>query len=40
MSIIQNNLLGPVLGIKDPRTDGRIDFIGESEALGIGEEGE
>lgn len=28
ISILQNNLLEPVLGIKDQRTDNRIDFIG------------
>ncbi len=28
VSILQNYLLDPVLGIKDPRTDSRIDFIG------------
>ena len=28
VSILQNNLLGPVLGIEDPRTDKRIDFVG------------
>lgn len=28
VSILQNNLLAPVLGISDPRTDQRIDFIG------------
>ncbi|MDR3671083.1 MAG: DUF1015 family protein [Holophaga sp.] len=28
VSILQENLLAPVLGIKDPRTDTRIDFIG------------
>lgn len=28
VSILQNNLLEPVLGIQDPRTDNRIDFIG------------
>lgn len=28
VSILQENLLGPVLGIKDPRTDKRIDFVG------------
>ena len=28
VSILQNNLLEPLLGIKDPRTDTRIDFIG------------
>ena len=28
VSILQNKLLGPVLGIRDPKTDGRIDFVG------------
>ena len=28
VSILQDNLLGPILGIKDPRTDKRIDFVG------------
>ncbi len=28
VSILQNNLLAPILGIGDPRTDKRIDFIG------------
>ena len=28
VSILQDQLLGPVLGIKDPRTDDRIKFIG------------
>lgn len=28
ITILQNNLLDPVLGIKDQRTDSRIDFIG------------
>lgn len=28
VSILQNNLLGPVLGIQDPRTDKRIHFVG------------
>jgi uncharacterized protein (DUF1015 family) len=28
VSILQDNVLGPVLGIEDPRTDKRIDFIG------------
>jgi len=28
VSILQNLLLSPVLGIQDPRTDGRIDFVG------------
>lgn len=33
VSILQNNLLGPVLGIADPRTDRRIDFIGGIRGL-------
>lgn len=33
VSILQNNLLGPVLGILDPRTDKRIDFIGGIRGL-------
>ncbi len=28
VSILQNNLLAPLLGIADPRTDKRIDFVG------------
>jgi uncharacterized protein (DUF1015 family) len=28
VSILQENVLAPLLGIKDPRTDTRIDFIG------------
>lgn len=28
VSILQNNILDPVLGIKDPKTDKRIDFVG------------
>ncbi|MCX5821711.1 MAG: DUF1015 family protein [Deltaproteobacteria bacterium] len=28
VSLLQENLLGPVLGIRDPRTDARIEFIG------------
>jgi uncharacterized protein (DUF1015 family) len=28
VSILQNNLLDPVLGIQNPRTDKRIDFVG------------
>ncbi len=27
-AILQNNLLSPILGIQDPRTDERIDFVG------------
>ena len=33
VSILQNLFLGPVLGIKDPRTDKRIDFVGGSHPL-------
>lgn len=33
VSILQNNLLGPILGIGDPRTDKRIDFIGGIRGL-------
>ncbi len=32
-SILQENLLGPVLGIEDPRADPRIDFVGGNKAL-------
>jgi uncharacterized protein (DUF1015 family) len=28
VSILQDNLLSPILGIQDPRTDKRIDFVG------------
>lgn len=28
VSLLQNHLLAPVLGILDPKTDGRIDFVG------------
>lgn len=34
VSILQNNLLEPILGIKDPRTDDRIDFVGGIRGLG------
>lgn len=34
VSILQNNLLAPVLGIGDPRTDKRIDFVGGIRGLG------
>lgn len=33
VSILQNNLLTPVLGIKDPRTDKRIEFVGGIRGL-------
>ncbi|HMA53905.1 MAG TPA: DUF1015 family protein [Acidobacteriota bacterium] len=34
VSILQTNLLGPVLGIADPRTDKRIDFVGGIRGTG------
>lgn len=33
VSILQNELLGPVLGIGDPKTDQRIDFVGGIRGL-------
>lgn len=33
VSILQDNLLKPILGIEDPRTDQRIDFIGGIRGL-------
>ena len=33
VSILQNNLLTPILGIKDPRTDQRIEFVGGIRGL-------
>ena len=33
VSVLQNELLAPVLGIDDPRTDSRIDFIGGIRGL-------
>lgn len=33
VSILQNELLEPILGIKDPRTDKRIDFVGGIRGL-------
>jgi uncharacterized protein (DUF1015 family) len=33
VSILQNNLLSPILGIQDPRTDKRIDFVGGIRGL-------
>ncbi len=33
VSILQDNLLAPILGIKDPRKDHRIDFIGGIRGL-------
>lgn len=34
VSILQNNLIAPILGINDPRTDKRIDFVGGIRGLG------
>jgi uncharacterized protein (DUF1015 family) len=34
VSVLQNYLLNPVLGIRDPRTDRRIDFVGGIRGLG------
>jgi len=34
VSILQNNLLEPVLGISNPKTDKRIDFVGGIRGLG------
>lgn len=33
VSILQNNILGPILGIIDPRSDKRIDFVGGIRGL-------
>ncbi|OLS02972.1 DUF1015 domain-containing protein [Tissierella creatinophila] len=33
VSILQNNILDPILGIKNPRTDTRIDFVGGLRGL-------
>lgn len=33
VSVLQNRLLAPVLGIKDPKTDNRIDFVGGIRGL-------
>ncbi len=38
VSLLQNNLLGPVLGINDPGRDGRIEFVGGSAGMGKLEE--
>lgn len=34
ITILQNNVLGPILNIKDQRTDKRIDFVGGIRGLG------
>ncbi|HIU26646.1 MAG TPA: DUF1015 domain-containing protein [Candidatus Copromorpha excrementigallinarum] len=33
VAVLQNNILGPILGIEDPRTDKRIDFVGGIRGL-------
>ena len=33
VSLLQNNLISPVLGIEDPRRDKRIDFVGGIRGL-------
>ncbi len=33
VSILQNNILSPLLGIQDPRTDNRVDFVGGIRGL-------
>lgn len=33
VSILQDNVLGPILGINDPKTDKRIDFVGGIRGL-------
>ncbi|MCR5283370.1 MAG: DUF1015 family protein [Lachnospiraceae bacterium] len=34
VSLLQDNLLSPILGIDDPKTDSRIDFVGGIRGLG------
>ena len=34
MSLLQDNLIAPLLGVTDPRTDNRIDFVGGIRGLG------
>jgi uncharacterized protein (DUF1015 family) len=34
VSILQNHVLDPILGIKDPRVDKRVDFVGGIRGLG------
>jgi uncharacterized protein (DUF1015 family) len=34
VAILQNHLMDPILGIKDPRTDKRIDFVGGIRGMG------
>jgi len=34
ITLLTNNLIQPILGISDPRTDKRIDFVGGGRGLG------
>ena len=34
VSLLQNNVLTPILGIDDPKTDKRIDFVGGIRGIG------
>jgi uncharacterized protein (DUF1015 family) len=34
VSLLQNHVLAPILGIEDPRTDKRVDFIGGIRGIG------
>ena len=34
VAVLQNNLLGPIFGIEDPRTDKRIQFVGGIRGVG------
>ncbi|MGA7951469.1 MAG: DUF1015 family protein, partial [Thiobacillaceae bacterium] len=34
VSLLQNNVIAPILGIQDPRRDKRIDFVGGIRGLG------
>ena len=34
VAILQDNLLDPILGIKNPKTDPRIDFVGGIRGIG------
>ena len=34
VTMLQDNILNPILGIKDPRTDQRIDFVGGIRGMG------
>ena len=33
VSLLQDNLIAPLLGVEDPRTDDRIDFVGGIRGL-------